>query len=129
MTAPSTAELLKGARHAIQHAIETIRTWHGIDLDKEQMQVGCASQEQMLWDTYRRCSPEMKRITEPLSRLTDDAIKRAEDIEELLRWAKGLGACPADTDGDGNCGRPSCPHCQIVARAARLAALSGKGEG
>ncbi len=48
------------------------------------------------------------------------AEKQAGDYMELVRWAKHLGSCSMDTDGDGNCGRSACFHCKVRDMAIRL---------
>lgn len=40
-----------------------------------------------------------------------------KDIDQTRRMVEAESPespCPFDTDGDGNCGRPGCPHCGRV---------------
>jgi len=39
------------------------------------------------------------------------AIKRLQEDEAKANRRKQLGPCPNDTNGDGDCGRPTCPLC------------------
>jgi hypothetical protein len=42
------------------------------------------------------------------------------------RWKECKpGGCPNDTDGDGDCGRPGCPHCGACRRDARARRAEG----
>lgn len=54
-------------------------------------------------------------------------IERARAGEEGVGLLSGpIGPCPRDTDGDGDCGRPSCPQCP--GRAVRWAPLANVSE-
>lgn len=59
--------------------------------------------EQGHWGPYRR-------IEDYLVQLTHDVIRMVIGLEVTpIMWEREK--CPRDTDGDGNCGRPSCQVC------------------
>jgi hypothetical protein len=48
------------------------------------------------------------------------AAARDQVDRELLKAATGDN-CPNDTDGDGDCGQPACPHCGSQRHIAEIA--------
>lgn len=55
--------------------------------------------------------PEIARNlrVEPLPPISWETLERARDAADNI--LKNGGACPYDTNGDGDCGRPACPFC------------------
>lgn len=51
---------------------------------------------------------EVKQV-EPAARPSQGFVLFASAL--LAGIAAGVGACPNDTNGDGDCGRPMCPEC------------------
>lgn len=51
---------------ALRDARNTIRTWHGMNMDK--------ATEEMMWELYQK-SPEIKRLNETIKELESDIAK------------------------------------------------------
>lgn len=55
-------------------------------------------------------------------------LRAQQSSDEYEEEKTQTAACPFDTDGDGDCGRPNCPHCAPSTTGKGRAFVNRDGE-